>query len=392
MIPSHSQNSVPALLLGTGVTVLGVMRCLGRKHIPLYCLSEKPEMEAYSRWRRTFPQKIREFGETSDLERVLETVPLREGVLIGCSDQWAIEVSRLGAALRDRFHACLPRAGVIRRFVNKGGLAELLETANLPRPPTQIARSEQDILDFSKRSSEGLFLKPTESQRFLATFRKKAFWIEDTEAALSVFRRAREAGLTVMVQEYIPGPSDRHYFVDGFVDRSHSIHAWFARRRMRMHPRDFGNSSFMISVPPEEVSGAVEALRTLFRAGEYRGIFSAEFKLDERDGLFKLLEVNCRPWWYIQFAADCGVDVAEMAYRDALGQELPEPRAYKVGARMVYPLNDYHALRDSGYRGTAFLKALLSSWPGAADPEFSWDDPLPAVVDFVKWAAAKLRP
>ena len=376
-------------MLGTGVTALGVMRCVGRKRIPLYCLSVKPEMEALCRWRRALRSELDEFGGTSDLERVLGSIPLREAVLIACSDHWTVEVARLGTPLRDRFRTCVPDVRVLGRFVNKGGLSELLKTANLPHPFTEIARNEQDVIGLSRRLTEGLFLKPTESQRFQVAFRKKAFRIEDVENALSVFRRARDAGLDVMVQEYIPGPSDLHYFVDGFVDRGHRIHAWFARRRLRMFPPDFGNSSYMISVPPGEVAGAVRTLDKLFEAGEYRGIFSAEFKLDKRDGRFKLLEVNCRPWWYVQFAAECGVNVVDLAYRDALQKPLPEVGAYKIGVRLVYPINDYRALREMRRQGTSVWREVLSSWPGAKDPVFSWDDPLPAVAELMGWLRAK---
>jgi len=68
-----------------------------------------------------------------------------------------------------------------------------------------------------------------------------------------------------------------------------------------------------------EVGEAIGVVEALFEATRYRGVFSAEFKFDHRDDHFKILEVNCRPWWYVEFAGVCGVDVVEMAYRDALG-------------------------------------------------------------------------
>lgn len=157
-----------------------------------------------------------------------------------------------------------------------------------------------------------------------------------------------------------------------------------------MFPPDFGNSTCMISVPLRDVTGAVDTLETLFEATGYSGIFSAEFKLDERDGQFKILEMNCRPWWYIQFAAECGVDVAEMAYRDALEMPLPKVGVYKTGARFVFPYYDRYALRDMHRRGKPVLKEFASSWIGAATPVFSWDDPLPAVSNFVDRVVKKL--
>ena len=83
-------------------------------------------------------------------------------------------------------------------------------------------------------------------------------------------------------------------------------------------------------------------------------MFSAEFKLDPRDGRFKLLEVNTRPWWYVDFAARCGVDVCTMAYRDALGEGVDTVESYRTGVVCVYPYMDLsacQALRRSGRRG-----------------------------------------
>ena len=34
---------------------------------------------------------------------------------------------------------------------------------------------------------------------------------------------------------------------------------------------------------------------------------------------FKILEINARPWWYVELASRCGVDVCTMSYRDAFG-------------------------------------------------------------------------
>ena len=310
--------------------------------------------------------------------------------MIACSDHWTVEVTRLGGSLGERFRVCLPEAQVLSRFVNKAGFAELVKTAKVPHPFTEIPRSEEDVIELSRRFDGQLFLKPANSQRFQTTFGAKAFRIESTEQALSIFRRVREGGLDVMVQEYVPGPSDRHYFVDGFVDRNHLLCACFARRRLRMFPPDFGNSSYMVSVGLEDVAGAVQALETLFEAAGYRGIFSAEFKLDERDRQFKILEVNCRPWWYVQFAAECGVDVVEMAYCDALGMPFPTAKTYKTGVRLVFPYYDFHALQEMRRRGKPVLKEFLSSWIGAKSPLFSWDDPLPAVSDFADRVVKKL--
>jgi predicted ATP-grasp superfamily ATP-dependent carboligase len=223
------------------------------------------------------------------------------------------------------------------------------------------------------------FLKPADSQRFFASFQAKAFRISGREEAGDRLARCAAEDLAMVLQEYVPGPPTNHYFVDGFVDRTGAVRALFARRRLRMFPPDFGNSTLMRSVAITEVDDAPATLRSLFAAIGYRGIFSAEFKRDAQDGRFKLLEVNARPWWYVGFAAGCGVDVCAMAVKDAVGQPVATVEHYAIGRRCVYPYYDYDAARMERAAGRLSALAWIRSWVGASQPVFQWSDPLPAL-------------
>ena len=234
-------------------------------------------------------------------------------------------------------------------------------------------------------------MKTRHSQAFARTFGCKALLFRDQDEALARWRNAQEAGFEMVLQEYIPGPPTAHYFLDGFVDRAGEIRARFARRRLRMDPPDFGNSTAMISVPLEEVSGATKSLDRLLTAVGYRGIFSAEFKRDERDGKFKILEVNTRAWWYVEFATNCGVNVCGMACRDARGLPVESVMSYDVGARCVYPYHDWGARKHLSKEARPSLRTLLGFWVGATQPIFRWDDPLPALTSAWRYAMYRLR-
>jgi predicted ATP-grasp superfamily ATP-dependent carboligase len=129
----------------------------------------------------------------------------------------------------------------------------------------------------------------------------------------------------------------------------------------------------------------------LLRETDFRGIFSAEFKRDERDGQFKILEVNVRPWWYIHFAATCGVDVCELAHQEARGLTVQPVRSYRTGERCVLLGADVRAYLDQrGEDGVGFF-AWLGSWLGATRVVFSSRDPLPALLHLQQVGARRLR-
>jgi predicted ATP-grasp superfamily ATP-dependent carboligase len=194
-----------------------------------------------------------------------------------------------------------------------------------------------------------------------------------------------------MLQEYIPGPASRHYFIDGFVDRQGEIRAVFARQRMRMYPLDFGDSSYMTTVPTGRVAQAVDSLKKLLPAVDYRGIFSAEFKLDGRDDTYKLIEVNTRPWTYINFDSVHGMNMAAMSYRDALGGEVPTVTTYDLGASMVYLPNDLGACWALWRRADISLVGWLASWMKARSAVFSIRDPLPSLAWWWNVMSGRLR-
>jgi predicted ATP-grasp superfamily ATP-dependent carboligase len=223
-------------------------------------------------------------------------------------------------------------------------------------------------------------LKPRDSAQFFRQFGVKAFSAGSRSELEARLTEVTSAGLGVIVQEYIPGPASNHYFVDGFRDRHGVIRAFFARQRLRMYPPRFGNSTFMRSVSPDQVREALVQLERLFAATQYRGIFSAEFKLDPRDGQFKLLEVNTRAWWYVEFAARCGVDVCSMFYLDAQDLDVESVDSYSTGYSCVYPYLDYSACRAALRTEELTVGNWVRSWLTATQPVFQWRDPWPAVA------------
>jgi predicted ATP-grasp superfamily ATP-dependent carboligase len=168
--------------------------------------------------------------------------------------------------------------------------------------------------------------------------------------------------------------------VDGFIDRQGTLRAAFARQRYRMYPSDFGNSSYMVSVPAHETAAPIADLQRLFRHVDYRGIFSAEFKRDPRDDVFKLIEVNVRPWWYVEFAARCGVDVCYMYYLDALSLPVASSMEYRSGERLVHAWSDFKAWTERRHADDAAGWGHWKAWIGSHRPKFAWDDPMPAIA------------
>ena len=396
---THPTPAVPAIVVGGGITPLGATRCLARRGIRvLHAPGPRPGLLAHSRWFHPVEEggtgDARSSGreiEAEHLERILRHSAPTESVLFPCSDDAVRTVASLPDDLRTRHRSIVVDSEALERLLGKARLADSLEAANVAHPVTVRLGSASDLEALPDPVFRRALVKPIDSQAFFAHFGVKAFAVTDRRDAEAALGRSLEAGHEVVLQEWVPGPPTNHYFVDGYRARDGETRGVLVRRRLRMEPPDFGNSSAMITVSEEEASEAVQALERLLASAGYRGIFSAEFKRDARDGVFRLLEVNLRPWWYVEFAARCGLDVCTMAYRDALGLPVSRVEHVDVGRRCVYPYYDLFAGWRELRAGTLSPVAWMRSWIGADFPVFAADDPRPAMAGLAGRVGGALR-
>ena len=274
----------------------------------------------------------------------------------------------------------MPSRETVELLLDKWLLSRKLEELGVPHPATYELTNEAQLSD----ATPPIFLKPRSSGHFFDAFKRKAVRFRDRDDAVEAFRAMARAGYSAVLQEYVPGPPSAHFFVDGFVDRKGVCRGRLVRGRLRMFPVDFGNSSMTVTVSPDTASDALESLDTLLTGLRYRGAFNAEFKRDPRDGVAKLIEMNCRPWWFIDFAAHCGIDVSLMIYQDALGLDIATVDGYAIGERcgvLVDDIKAYRALRGSGELSFA---DWVGSWGRATSSTFEADDPLPTLASLAE--------
>ena len=381
---SESRELVPAIILGGYTTALGTMRSLAERDLPFHCVSPAEEYVLRSRHYRPPPAGLGRLDAPDELGRYLESLPFSRAVLMPCQDHWVRAASRLDSGMRDRFLWSGPSSESIEVFLDKEKTLDALERFSVPRPQTIRLHSEADLSAMDGTDDVTWFLKPADSQAFRKRFGIKALRVASREDATSHLREIQRAELDVVLQEYVPGGADCHYFLDGFVDRGGVVRAIFVRRRLRMWPPDFGDSSFMRSVARDEAAPAEESLKRLLSGVGHRGIFSAEFKRDPRDGEFRLIEVNVRAWAFVEFTTSCGVNMPWMAYRDALGQGVEDVSEYPTGRAGGVLAKDFRSFRALRRQGQIGLWEWARSWAAARDLVFRWNDPLPGFAQVVR--------
>ncbi len=143
---------------------------------------------------------------------------------------------------------------------------------------------------------------------------------------------ARHGG--VLVTEVIPGPASAMRAAHLLFDARSRLIASFVMQKTRIWPLRKGVTVAALSVRDGDL---VESLRPLFEKLQWRGAADVEVKIDPGDGRPVMIEINPRFSGAIAFPIACGVDMAELYCRAALGQDLPEVRlsAYEPGRGYV---------------------------------------------------------
>ncbi len=379
--PSPIGGSPPALVLGSGVTALGVIRSLGRENIPVYYAADRLDFAMRSRWARLVPTGLTEFSGPGDLAAALERIDVARMVLVPCSDSWVRTVAGLDPALALRFPASVASAENLDLLADKLKFAALMIGHGIDHPSTAAIDVRSDLEALPDSAFANAFLKPRDSQAFSARFAVKAFRVASRADAIARFSAIEPTGLKVVLQDYIPGPPTNHYYIDTFVDRKGRTLTSFARQRLRMHS-DFANSSCLRSIPLESaraIAARAAVDRIIVALKPVRGMLSAELKLDPRDGRLKVIEVNARAWKHVEFAATCGANICRLAYDDALGRDSAPITRYRDDETCVDLYHDVaNFFRLYKKREISFGEWLGSVW-GATGPVASTDDPLPAM-------------
>ena len=373
----------PIIVLGEGTTLLGAIRNTARQGIETYASTPPSDFVAASRYYRSAVSKSgRQLGSEWDSSAydALAELPYERAVLLPCSDQTADWIANMPGELRDRFPSSNPAKSTLDVIQNKREFALLCRQLEIPHPKCFLPGEGTSILAGLTDDSRNWFLKPFNSRRFMKLYSKKAVRVQNRTEAEGYLERFAKDNVDVILQEYVSGSADQHYFIDGFRDRDGIIRGLMARRRTRIYPLDFGDSSYCHQVPLSDVQSAWESLERILIATNYHGIFSGEFKYDETADAFKILEINARVWVYVEFAAWCGIDVCKLAYLDALGCAMSTMRPIRKGAGCVHWVNDLQSVRKSDPAMRPKMTLLMGQWFRARKTLFCWDDPLPFAV------------
>lgn len=172
-------------------------------------------------------------------------------------------------------------------------------------------------------------------------FKEKVTFLKDTVSK----------GIPLIASEIIPGEGSNIYAYIGYRNHKGEILNEWIGKKLSQFPDDFGVFSSASNQAPEIIR---EQGRKLLYGMNLIGINEPEFKYDQRDGKYKLMEINLRSMMWHRTGNISGVNLQHTQYLDALGSESPQQKQIlNKTLHFVYFKHEIiNLLRRKGYWGT----------------------------------------
>jgi len=219
-------------------------------------------------------------------------------------------------------------------------------------------------------------MKPSEGAGFKRRHGIPLVVASTPDELLEAYRLGAE--FAPMLQEQIPGGDDTLWTIGSYVDLHGGVPGIFCGRKLLQAPAGVGTCRVGVAEWDDE---AVDCARRLLHALGFHGISQVEYKRDPRDGTLRLMEVNARLWQWHSLAAACGVDLVQMAYRDAIGEPVAARTSRGSDGRRWVALVRH--VRESRRERLGLRRTLAPLRPPFTEPVFSLHDPMPAVHQLV---------
>lgn len=355
---------------------LEVARCLGRaEHRVLAVESRQPGHVP------TFASRYcNESARPEEGEPMIEFLLRRAAgvdVLIPIMTNSVIQVADRLDEFRSRCRVLVPRPDVVRQVIGKASIVAAAEQVGVPVPRTVRPETAAD-LDAAAREvglpaivkladDEGLYLAPQDRYGLARS----------PEELHSVWTRLASIKPRPVIQERILGLGIGFSAVLG---GDSELLGAIAHQRIREYPILGGPSTCCVSIDdPVLTEQSLELLRSV----GWIGPAMVEYKRDERDGSYRLLEINARFWGSMPLARLSGLNLPAALVENACHGTVPPQTRAKTGVKMRILPKDVLAggsylAHGRGREFAGFVRDLFDPRvkPGLFDPT----DPKPAFL------------
>lgn len=385
MIELHMKG---AIVIEGHVQGLSNTRSLGELGIPVYVLDVTHCLAQHSKYCTKYFRcpKFKSEEFITFLIELAQKERLQGWFLIGSNDHIVENLSLHAEELALYYTMLVPPKEQLYNIIDKMTLVSIAHSCGTHVPAT----CDINTIDKTKDFNYPLLIKGREGLSFYKVTHQKAIQVNNQEELLSKTKEIALLTSDLMIQELIPFDKQNRVVSFTCFAINGEIQAYWMGKKLREHPIKYGTATMSESVFIPQI---LDEAKPLVKILNYTGICEIEFMRDNREGYYKLIEINPRTWLWVGLAKECGVDYAKMMYKYVNGIEQSYPTTYKVGVKWRNALTDFVFGMQAIIRGYVTIKEYVASIKGKINRAiWSWDDIMPGLIfPFMTLYIAKKR-
>jgi predicted ATP-grasp superfamily ATP-dependent carboligase len=353
---------------------LSIVRSLGKKDIDVDVVSKhKLALCFYSKYcKRKYI-----LSEKSWLKKLLKILKIiKYDLIIPAGEEESIVLSKI-----KNLPVVLPPAKSLEIVANKILTIKLMKKIGIPLPKTYIVKNLKDLDKIKERIRYPVIIRPSYFK-----YHSRPRYIFSKENFLEEYLQYHKKSPFPFVQEVVIG--DTYGFFA--LCKNGKILQYFAHKRIiEQDPKGAGSAVCVSSsIHPKMKKYSEKILKKL----KWNGVAMIEYKKDEKDGEFKLIEINGRFWGSLPLAIYAGVDFPYQLYCLAVGEKFKKVRKWRrvcAGHLLGIMIYLFRVLKgkpkDWSLYYPNFWEAIkkIASLRNCKPYVFDFQDPLPFFIEFL---------
>jgi predicted ATP-grasp superfamily ATP-dependent carboligase len=262
----------------------------------------------------------------------------------------------------------LPQRDIFMQGYDKGITLKTATKSGIPCPKTYFVNNLDELLALIDNVEYPVVIKPR-----ISSGRRGTEICNSVDELITKYKKLEVEYKKMLIQEYIP--SDGEVGIYTLFNQASEPRALTVQRRLRSYPVAGGPSTLRETIKNDITERTVKIAFKLLKDMKWVGVAMVEFRIDARDGIPKLMEINPRFWGSLQLSILSGVDFPYLLYRMIIEGDIEPVLDYSEGIRCRWLLPGDILWFLSAPNKAKNLKEFLKF--DCPDDIISWEDPGP---------------
>jgi len=379
----NSTNQTGAVIIGGDFQALGAIRSLAENNTPIFLIDHEFSISRFSSYVKNRVQNYSLLSSENFADYLIEIAKkekLKGWVLFPNNDEIVKLISINREKLRQWYKVPVASWEIVQKFYYKQNAYRIAESISIPIPKMYENANLEELLVSNIKYP--IVLKPTFKEDYYPVAKKKAIRIDNQEQLIKEYKLMSSIidHSNIVVQEMIEGGPKKLFSYVTFFDGEKCV-AGMSANRLRQHPMDFGQATtYAESVEIPEIA---EMAERLLREMDYFGIAEVEFMKDDKENVYKFIEINGRIWGWHTLAKAAGVNLPYITFQHMIGEKIEATKPID-DVKWIRLITDIPTVLKEVVSGRMNLKEYLKTIRGKKEyAVFSFKDPLPFFIELI---------